>query len=99
MVEPVSGLIRYPTEREVDPEYESIWEDMHDDEVEDAVVEMFERMGLPALDGKGGFVLVDSLGYVECVGEVGDDGKRYCTLALPVDGVLCLRPGEGVPEA
>ena len=92
MAEPVSGLIRYPKGGEMDPEYESVWEDLRDEDAEASVRDMFERMGLPALDGREGFVFVDVLGYVECIGEVGDDGKRYCTLALPVDGVLCIRP-------
>lgn len=90
----VFGCIRFPTEKERDPDFESVWEDFHEEDSYPAIADMLDRMGISALDGKSGFVYVDELGYVECLGELGDDGKRYCTLALPVDGVLCIHPAR-----
>lgn len=95
----VSKCIRFPPVGERDPDYESIWEDVKEEDCREMAIDMLDRMGLASLDGKSGFVFVDEMGYVECMGEIGDDGKRYCTLSLPVDGVLCIRPEreEGQP--
>lgn len=88
----VYDCIKFPSHDEVDYEFESIWEDVHEEDMAPMVSEMFERMGLDRLDGKKGFIFMDSLGYVECLAECGDDGKRYCTVSLAVNGALCIRP-------